>query len=122
MEQKYGEKYSAALIQVPENNYSPDGAGPTQQGDILSYLCFFRMLKFQDSADSEFAVTKMAISRYRKMSREDDPSFINVEDSASVVKYGNVHLREPKSSSEVISSIISTLQGVDINNYLFDRW
>ena len=46
----------------------------------------------------------------------------NVEDSASVVKYGNVHLREPKSSSEVISSIISTLQGVDINNYLFDRW
>ena len=42
------------------------------------------------------------------MSREDDPSFINVEDSASVVKFGNLHLREPKSSSQVISSNKST--------------
>ena len=54
---------------------------------------------WQDSADGEFAVVKTSIARYLQHSNTDAIDYIEIKDSASVVKYGRQFLSQPSEKS-----------------------
>ena len=53
----------------------------------------------KDTADGEFSVVKTAIARYLKRSNTADPDFVEIKDSASVVKFCQMHLSKPGSKA-----------------------
>ena len=63
---------------------------------VIFTLMFRRIFFFiKDTADGEFSVVKTAIARYLKRSDSTDPDFVEIKDSASVVKFCKKHLSNP---------------------------
>ena len=71
----------------------------------------------KDSADTEFARVKTALTQYRKLSNVESQDYMEIKNSRDVEIFGNKYLSKPKCSKEMVKRTFLDLSKVEIENY-----